>query len=543
MLSNLSHAINRLLLPVMLLVTLSLFGINTAKAQDSTLIILTVTQLAGENVYLDGGSAQGIAHGDTLVLDSDPQKAFLVIAASRSQSIVKFAGTAFPVTRGQQMALRIIRGTAESEASPSPPIASEEGLPEASSIMEQQSPTPTRQRPRSRKKIEVDGRLTLNFLALQSNTRVRSNAVPAASRLYLTPTMNLNATIRNLPSGMNMRVHVRSDYRYQSRNPIGPSNSFRAYQISLEKPLPFGSVRFGRFYNRMTQRSGYWDGLSFLVGNQKRGIGGSVGFMPDRSNEGFSTQLPRYAVFAHYQTDRRANISYRGAIAYNEIQPTTDLLQHRYASLEQRVDVSILSLRQDIQVDYHPMSKQWIVSHLRVGGRLALGSAVDLTGTYTLRQPYRFTNIVNPFMNRQDQYRVGLSLHRPLFSIGSSYTRRQLNQTYQGQTVSGYFNTRPITTLAISLSGSASRWESEFGDALYLNGGIAKNISKVYVRADYGFYRTTSPNVMNHIDMHRITLTASVPFSRRLYWTLRGSAQQSQFTSSYSVQTSLQIRF
>ena len=293
----------------------------------------------------------------------------------------------------------------------------------------------------------------------------------------------------------------------------------------------------------MTQRGGYWDGLSFLVGSRKRGIGGSIGFMPDRSNEGFSTQLPRYAVFAHYQTDHHKTIRYRGAIAYNEIQPTTDLLQHRYASLEQRIDVEGLSLRQDVQVDYHPESHQWIVSHLRLGGRLSLGPDVDLTGTYTLRQPYRITNISSPFMSRRDQYRVGLSLHRPRFSIGSHYTRRYLNASYQGQTVTGYFNTRPITLLSLSFSGSASRWESEFGDALYLNGGIAKNIRSVYVRADYGFYRTTSPNVTSPIDMHRITLTTSVPFSRRLYWTLRGSAQQSQFTSAFSVQTSLQIRF
>ena len=542
--SNLSHTPPSLLIVIVFLITLFQSTATTASGQDADRLVLTVTQLAGENVYLDGGSDLGIAKGDTLMLDSDEQKTLIVIAVSRKQAIVQFAGGAFPVTRGQQITLRTIKGTEKSEPAPEPVTSLEEITETDQSIMNQPSSSGTRTRAKERSKIEVDGRLIFDFSALQSHTKIRSNAVPAASRLYLTPTVNLSASVRNLPSGMNMHFHVRSDYRYQSRNPIAPTNSFRAYQISLEKPLPFGSVRFGRFYNRMTQRGGYWDGISFLYGDQKRGIGGSVGFMPNRSNEGFSTQLPRYAVFAHYQTERRKKtVWYRGAIAYNEIQPTTDFMQHRFASLEQRVDISILSLRQDIQVDYQPVSKQWIVSHLRLGGRLSIGPDVDLTGTYTLRQPYRMSNIANPFASKRDQYRVGLSLHRPLFSVGSHYTRRFLNESYQGQTVTGYFNTRPITPLSLSFSGSASRWESEFGDALYFNGGIAKNIHTVYLRADYGFYRTSSPNIADYIDMHRLSLTASVPFSRRLYWTLRGTAQQSQFTSAFSIQTSLQIRF
>ena len=342
---------------------------------------------------------------------------------------------------------------------------------------------------------------------------------------------------------MKVHIHIRTDYRYQTRNPITPNSSLRAYQVSLEKPLPFGSVQFGRFYNRMSQRGGYWDGLSFLLGSKKRGIGGAVGFMPERSNEGFSTQLPRFALFAHYRTDRKKPFSYRGAIAYNEIQPTTDLWKHQYASLEQRLDVSILALQQDIQADYHPISQRWILSHLQLGGRLSLGTSVDITGAYTMRQPYRITHISNPFMSRRDQYRAGISFHRSFFTLGSSYTRRYLNQSYEGQTITGYYNTRPITPFALSFSGSASRWESPIGNALYLNGGIAKSFNSVYIRGDYGFYRTMSPNVDNHIDMHRITLTTSVPFNRRLYWTLRSGYQQSQFTESFSFQTSLNFRF
>ena len=222
-----------------LAIAICLLSVTTTRAQESDLVILTVTQLAGEHVYLDGGSDQGIAKGDTLVMDSDAQKTLLVIAVSRKQAIVQFAQSAFPVTRGQQMALRLVKG-AESDTPPPDSLSTPEYIAEvAQSIMNQPSPPRAENRPRAQSKIEVDGRLILDFSALKSNTRVRSNAVAAASRLYLTPTINMSATIRNLPSGMNMHLHVRSDYRYQSRNPIAPTNSFRAYQLSLEKPLPF----------------------------------------------------------------------------------------------------------------------------------------------------------------------------------------------------------------------------------------------------------------------------------------------------------------
>ena len=519
------------------------FGLHTyvALGQNTDTLQLTVTQLAGNTVYLDGGSDQGIARGDTLIIIEDTGKQFIVNAVSRKQSIVQFAHQAFPVTRGQQLSLWLVKGTqvAEEEAL----VTEEEVLRNETSIMAQDTPIRRVARRPTRSRIEVDGRLTIDVSALQSDTQARSRNVPTLSRLYLTPAVTLNATLRNLPSGINMHLHVRSDYRYQTRNPITPYNSFRAYQLSLEKPLPFGHIQLGRFYHRMTHRGGYWDGLSLLVGTRKRGMGGSVGFMPERANEGFSTQIPRYAVFAHYETPRKQAIFYRGALAMHAIEPTSTFVEHRYASLEQQVHWSRLFLRQDLQVDLHPATQSWIVSHLRLDGRVSVTKQVDLRGSYTLRQPYRIALTANPFMPRREQYRVGISFRTRLFSMGGSYMRRLLNQTYEGYTVQGYVNTRPVTPLALSFSGSASRWESALGTALYLNGGIARMLNSIYVRADYGFYRSMSPNVGDPIDMHRVTLTTSIPFNKRLYWSLRLSTQQSPFTATYAAQSSLHIRF
>ena len=525
----------------LLLFLIALCSATLASAQETKKLTLTVTQLAGENVYLNGGTDDGIMKGDTLFIQSEPTNKLIVFAVSSKQSIVQFAQFPFPVTRGQQLAVGVIKGP--SEATPVSDEVGEEQNREIASIMDQPPPSSPSTVRKKRSKIELEGRLIFDFNALQSSTRTRSSAVPTVSRLFLTPALNLNASIRNLPSGMRMLIHLRSDYRYQSRNVIGPRNTLRAYQFNIEKPLSFGSLRFGRFYDRMMLRGGYWDGFSFLLGNRKKGIGGSVGFMPARSNEGFSTELPRYAVFAHFQTDRDQALFYRGSLAYNTIMPSTNLLKHQYASLEQRLDYSILSLRQDIQVDFHPITQQWEVSHFRMRGRLDLAPGVDLTGSFTSRQPFRMTQLVNPFLTRRNQVRAGLSLHRHFGTIGASYTRRMLDSAYEGQTFSAYFNTRNFTPLEISFSGSANRWESAFGKVFYANGGIAKNIKRVFLRADYAFYQTTSPNISTPIDLHRISLSTSFALSRQLYWTMRASAQQSLYTSSLSAQTRLQLRF
>lgn len=520
-----------------------LFCNQRAQAQDADPLTLQVTQLAGQNVYLNGGIDQGIAIGDTLVVSRAGGRALVVIGASRKQSIAQFAGAPFPLTRGQELTVRLVKAAPGDIVLDETDIAAVPVEPETVSIMEEAAEPTTRTRRSRSGGLKVDGRLMIDLAALNSETRIRSSNVPAVSRTYFTPAINLNATVSNLPSDMRLNVHIRTDYRYQSRGSFGPDNSFRAYQINVEKSLPFGAVQVGRFYNRMMQRGGYWDGLSFMVGSKKKGIGGSVGFMPDRSNEGFTTQFPRFALFAHYQTPRSSEVSYKGAVSYNQIQPNTLFLNHRYAALEQRVDWSFLSLRQDLQVDHDPLSNQWVVSHLRLSGRFALGRYVSAYGSYTLRKPFKFYNTLDPFLSRRDQYRVGISANTSMVSFGGSYSTRFFNNIYQGRTYNAYFNTRPLSRLGLSFSGSGSYWESDIGTAIYANGGIAKNFNKLYVRADYGFYRSESPNVTAPIDMHRVSLSTSLPFGRSMYWRMRAGYQQSQFTNSISVQTGLQLRF
>ena len=280
-----------------------------------------------------------------------------------------------------------------------------------------------------------------------------------------------------------------------------------------------------------------------MAGSKRSGAGASIGFMPDRANSGISTQFPRFAFFAHYETPRKAPLTYRVSAAYNEIQPASIFLNHRFVGVEQRVAYGGFVLAQDLQLDQDPVSRSWLVSNFQINARVKLIKQVQLRGRYAIRQPYRLYNIDQPFLNRRDQYGGGVALQLGVISMGANYTSRLLNQQYAGRTVSGYFNTQPLTRFALSVSGTANHWLSDFGSASFVNGGLARHFGKAYTRLDYGFYRSESPNVADPIDMHRLSMSATIPFNQSLYWSVRGSYSESRFLRSFSMFTSLQVRF
>ncbi len=516
------------------------FGQNV----QEDIITARVTQLAGQNVYLDAGINQGIAQGDTLQMTADASRRLLVLTATATRSVSVFAHAPFPLTRGVELSFTVLKGPESLLAEQQVEEVSNKGdLPQVADVPPVKEPAPAIPVQKPSPKVKIDGRLIVSLSLLDSETKIRSSNVPAVSRRYATPSLNLNATVSNLPSGARLNVHMRTDYRYRSRSPLDKQGQFRAYRLNLEKSFGFGEMQVGRFYNRYAQRGGYWDGVSFLAGSRQRGIGGAVGFMPERSNEGFTTQFPGFSVFAHYETPGKAEVRYRAAATYNEIQPSSLLLNHRYTGFEQRLEWTFLSLDQDLQLDQDPVSKQWMVSNLQFNTRFRVGEQVSLRGRYMIRQPYRIYNIDRPFLTRRDQYGAGINVNLPLVSFGGSYTVRLLNQNHEGETINGHFNTRPLTRFDLSFSGSANRWASDFGTALYFNGGVARSFGKLYARTDYGFYRSESPNLDNPIDMHRATISLALPLKRSIHWRVRGNYNQSQLTQSISLDTSLQVRF
>ena len=509
------------------------------QAQDTTLTV-TVTHIAGSNVYLDAGTNDGLSKGDTLHVrsGSDILGRVVVENAASQQSVVAFIGNTFSITRGTL--LTVVFSTTPA-VSPSVPQEAPATREEPESLF---SSPPTTRASTSRSRLKVRGRLLMNFSQLNSKTIPQAEGLSSTTRRFITPSISLNTTISNLPSDVRLRLNIRSDYRYNSGSTFSRTNSFRAYQLSLEKNLPFGHVQLGRFYNRLIAAGGYWDGISFLYGSRKRGIGISFGFMPDRSNEGLTTQFPRFSGFAHFETKRQPEKPhYRIAASFHEIQPVSEYQNHTYFGVEQSLDWGPVSLDQDLQLDQDPETGTWIASLFQTNTRISLTDWLFFRGRLTSRQPYRMYSLLSPISTRREHIQGGLNVRYSGASIGADYAVRYTEGVYESRTYIAYFNTPALSSVQVSFFGSGSHWQSDFGTALYLSGGMSKSLGAYLFRLDYGFYRSTSNNQIEPIDLHRYTFSATLPFSKKFYANLRGSIQQSQFLSSVAFNTSLQYRF
>ncbi len=523
-------------------VCLLLFS-RTASAQDTTMVA-TVTHVAGANVYLDLGTNQGVETGDTLLVQRNNEiiGQLKVLSVSSKQSVVAFVGKPFQITRASKLTVTFT--SAGSSQRQQIADAFEEELEDEAPAPVVRNTAASRRTASRPDRIRLDGRVMLNMSIMSSETKPLDDTYDPTKRTFITPSLNLNTTVSNLPSGVRLRLNIRSDYRYNSATTLTRQNTVRTYQLSLEKDLPFGEFQLGRFYNRLSSMGGYWDGVSFLYGSRKNGVGASVGFMPDRSNEGFTTQFPRFSGFAHYETSRRSGQPYyQVAASYHEVQPSTDYLDHKFLGLEQSFNWGIFSINQDLQLDKDPETQAWVASNFRANSRVKITDWLTLRNRYTIRQPYRMYSTASPISVRRDQIQTTLNFQVLEARFGVSYTTRYTRQQYESRTYTAFATSPALTRAQFSLFGSYNFWESSFGSALYLNGGVNKPVGPAMIRLDYGFYRSTNENQVEPIDLSRYTFSTTLPIGDKVYANFRTSLQQSQYLNSITFNTSLQYRF
>lgn len=519
------------------------------QAQDA-LVPARVTYLAGQNVYLDAGRDAGIMPDDTLAVyrDSALIGRLVVVSSIADRSVVTFAGEAFPVTLGTTLQLRPsalpLPGEPEPESDPVDPVLE---IIEAEPVYPHQG-TPESVTERPRTKTRVAGRVMLSMNALQSTTQWQVNGGGEAQRIFLTPSLNVHLTVSDLPQNLRLRTRLRGDYRYSSGRPIDPAFSLRAYEILLEKDFSDFSMQAGRFSNRYATGDGYWDGVLVHVGDRKMGIGTAVGFMPDRSNEGFSAEMPRYGGFAHAEVGDRSSVSYEAEVAYNEIRPTNNLLNHRFASLSHRLYWQGITLRNDVQLDRDPLSGSWVASRLTVRGVWVPATGVTMHGRYRIRQPYSIYRTQAILSFRRDQVGAGASLQLgPAFIGGDAafnYVEDvQTGRKRDGQTVSGYVQVPRTGVWDLGLSTNGSHWSDDDGSSFFLTTGLTRAFGTARLRLHYQFYRTATANLTDPLVTNAVALHTTLPLGHGLYTSSQVRFQQSSTLSSASLYTSLWLAF
>ena len=520
------------------------------QAQDA-LVPARVTYLAGQNLYLDAGRDAGVMPDDTLAVYRDGALIgrLVVVSSISDRSVVTFAGEAFPVTLGTTLQLRTPGTPAPAEPEPAPePIEEEPAVAEEEPVSPHEEPRRTPTRSSRAEKTRVAGRVMLSMNALQSTTQWPTNGGGSAQRTFLTPSLNLHLTVSDLPQDLRVRTRLRGDYRYSSGRPIDPAFSFRTYELVVEKQFTGFDLRAGRFSNRYATGDGYWDGVLIHIGDSKKGIGTALGFMPDRSNEGFSAEMPRYGGFAHIEVGDRSSVTYEAEVAYNEIRPTNDLLNHRFASLSHRLRWQGLSLRNDVQVDRDPLSSEWIASRITVRGAWVPVAGITLHGRYRVRQPYSIYRTQSILSFRRDQIGAGTSLHLGPAILGGdvavNYIEDDLNgRERDGQAVSGYLQVPRTGMLDLGFSSNSSYWSDDDGSSFFLTTGLTRTFGDARLRFQYQFYRTATANLPDPLVTNSFALHATLPLGGGLYTSSQVRLQQSSTLSSASLYTSLWLAF
>jgi hypothetical protein len=512
----------RLAALVVLPATLSFVG-PAAHAQQGFDVVIEF--IAGSNLYISAGTEIGLSADDTLQVYTEANGvllgAFVVLSAARERAVVAFASSPFPATRGKTLHL----------------------VPRHTLIAPPPEPVPQTERRRPRRSsgagVQISGRLSVDVSALQTSSVRSAIGAEPIDRTFTTPTTRLRATMTNLPGGLRLQVNMRGSGRYSSTDQVRPVESFRVYQASVAREWTAAQFQLGRFYNRYETYSGYWDGFLLHFGGDGFGIGGAVGFQPERSNELFSDQLPKYTAFVN-AGHRGRSVRYATALSFNEVRPRNGLLDHRYVGWSQRLQVSGFQLSHNVQVDRDPTTNQWVVTQLLARSAIPLGRRVDLSVRYSLRQPYAMTLLDNLITRRRDRGSVGLRFWLGNGSLGGDVTANHVRDGATSYTFAGSFSFPSTPVFGLGVSSSVSYWVLEGRKAVYLSGGLNRSFGRVHSRASYYHYRTEG---LSTILTHTGEFSLTFPLTNRLYASLQGRLQRGKTLNSNNVYAGFWLNF
>ncbi|UCF19496.1 MAG: hypothetical protein JSU87_16495 [Gemmatimonadota bacterium] len=499
--------------------------------QDRRAVV--VEYIAGVNIYIDAGTDDGIAAGDTLFAYGDEDVgllgALVVISSSAGRSVVTFADRPFPVTLGD--VLQVALGSAahrEAAAQPAPGGAA--------SLPRQPGFTASRS-------LEASGRLALDLSVMESTTQP-GNEVAPVDRLFTTPSLRFRTAVSNLPGGLSFNTNLRASTRYSTGDVVQPRQSLRIYQASLAKAFESVPLQFqlGRFYNPFETFSGYWDGFLVHVGERNSGLGGGLvlGFQPDRENESLSTDMPKYSAFLDYQY-RGGAVTYRADVSASAIRPRTDLRDHTFFGLAQQLRWNRFALGQRLQIDRNPDSDKWEISQLDVRGSVPLGRRLSILTQYSLRQPFSLVASKGAFSIKRERATVGFDYSLPLGSFGADVTANRLDGPDVSYTYSSRFNLPRTPILDLGFSGSASYWKRDIIKTFYVSPGIRRSFGRLDSRLTYQLYSTE--NAASTVVTHTFDLALTFPLTRHWFTILQARTQHGTNLSSNSIYSGLWVGF
>ena len=300
------------LLRVFLLATVFLAGARQMAAQEDSTRMgrATISQIAGQNLYLSLEGSPHLFPGDTLALATENAGAnhlLLVMAADSVRAVASFAGEPFPLTRG---------GHVQFVLHPGPRTAPRDARPAVSVAATAAGYT----RPPPARPVLVSGRLLLSVDGNHTRTEGFGGDPEVLYRDFATPVAALTLNASHLPGDLEFEANVRASHRFATGDLVQPPTLVRVYELSIAKRFRSAPVAFrvGRFLNPYEYFSGYWDGAQLYFGRDHFGVGAVAGFEPKVGNDGFRSEFPKATAFLQSR-NRGRSAGYRTDVSFTTV--------------------------------------------------------------------------------------------------------------------------------------------------------------------------------------------------------------------------------
>jgi len=512
----------------------SLFGQTTN--QD-----VRVSYVSGNNIYLTAGRSSGVFPGDTLLVRtaSGDVHRIEVLSAMSDRSVLQYIGPSFGLQTGDVITIAREGTTADDfadellqvEVAPEDVLEVETLEPESSDFLSASS------------ELSVDGRLLIGINTLRSETESFLTPGVTSSRTYVTPNAMLWMNVSGLPSEMELRVRMRSEYRHVSGGrSTSPTTSIRTYELALARELGDMTVQFGRFSSRYVPTGGYWDGVEVVESDGDLAYGVSAGFLPIRSNEQVSFDLPKAALFGRYAL-RSEQMTNRFELYYMEIRPTNHLLTRRHLGVRHRLSWSRMNAYNRVEVDRDPETGRFVFTSL--SGRLssAVTSALEIHGRYDIRQPYSIYRSIDVISYRRDQVNTGFSYRMGRVALSTDFVWNYAYDLGDRRSLDGRSLTGSASlsrSRGVGLFASGSYWWSDFGASMYGSFSLSRSIGTVSTRLSYQVSGSTRFDT--NLTTHALSAQAALPIGSRIRSTSKFRVQFGEFVTSTAFETNVSIR-
>ena len=496
-------------------VLLALSGLwqHHAVGQEPERAVVPVDYVGVEGVYLPVGADHGLAEGDTLVVFATPTGSDVlarleILSVSRRRSVgMPLPGSA-ELLRGAAVYVELTEVDRRSASEPEQ--ATEVTARSATSTRVASAPDGPR----------VSGRVGLDMDGRESRISWSGDLSGETRRRFATSVARMAFTASGLPAGFVLRGNLRAAHRYTDFSTVLPTWSVRAYELSLARRferVPV-DVRLGRFHNPYERFSTYWDGALLRVGGRSFGIGFVGGLEPSRSDEAFSSGLPKATAFADLRLGG-ASWRYATDVSWHRLEDDPGY-RRTFMGWSQAMRVGRVALSSDVRVDRPLEASSRSLGWGRVRGALDVSDAVTLNATFVRRARGLPGDTAVAEVDHREERSVGLSIRHAsgAASLDGGWTRWA--DASPGQYASAALNQR---VGSFWLRAGGRYWTREGAHSISVFPGIGGRIGSVDVTASYRLYQTTREDLTS--SSHSVDLSSGFSILDDLRVTVGGQRQ------------------